>query len=420
MREILLELLLLGAVDDDPVEPERLARVGEDALPALADAAVAAVGVHDPVVDLVRHPRCERVADCLRDVLPVVLVDQAAESALSVDPFVDGVAGDRLDGVRDELDHPLVALAHAAVDDGRNVRDQAAELLLARLERLGGLALLARVEQVALAVERTTALVGDRHALVEDRHDGAVGRDQPVLAEEVLVARAGALGLRLDPALVLRVQEGRDELRLGEPAIGREAEQLLDLRADEDGRAVEAVDVGDERQALDQGSVLGRLERTVPVLRARQPAGARGSRRLRLLLVAAVALALAREEHAAEGEKAGKENDAVEEARDAEARGARIRRPHGSTYRRRRAHACPLKRGHGIHERAYAAPPSACGHVGHLRRIRRGRLALRRLKIRRLQIGRASRWIFPASRPTRARWGQTPTCPEGTCRSDWA
>ena len=78
--------------------------------------------------------------------------------------------------------------------------------------------------------------------------------------------RGGRLGDLVGHALaVLRVDELEEEIRLRQPLLCRIAEQRRDLRADVEALAAlaERVDVGDDREVLREGAVLG-LDLTPP------------------------------------------------------------------------------------------------------------------------------------------------------------
>ena len=102
--------------------------------------------------------------------------------------------------------------------------------------------------------------------LVEHPDDAAVGGDQPVLEPEVLAGRVGALDLGEHALAVVRVHAGRQEVRL-QPVADGEAEHRLDLRAHVRRlhRQADGVDVGRERDLLDQRAVL-RLRLAEPLL----------------------------------------------------------------------------------------------------------------------------------------------------------
>jgi hypothetical protein len=144
------------------------------------------------------------------------------------------------------------------LDDRRHLRLRDPEAGL-------GAAQLGHVDEHALRVPRPAVGAAPDRLLVEHVHDRAVLGDDAVLeVDRDLLARAA--GHLVDhPIAVGGVHDGGPELRVLGPALGREARQRLDLRADvadRDGLVVVA-DVGDRRDLLDEPAEarLGVLER---------------------------------------------------------------------------------------------------------------------------------------------------------------
>jgi hypothetical protein len=131
--------------------------------------------------------------------------------------------------------------------DRRLLGGRATQLLL------GGLTLGDVVEDSV--PDRRARLVGLEHRLVEDPDGAAVAGDHPVV-DRRRVAGPHRLPRLLfqGPLAVLGVELARPKLGIGEPFLGRVAEDLLDLRADVAPAAVLAQlrCVDDRRQPLDQ------------------------------------------------------------------------------------------------------------------------------------------------------------------------
>ena len=100
---------------------------------------------------------------------------------------------------------------------------------------------------------------GDDRLVVDDPHDAAVAGDEAVLPSALRVDPLGLIELRSrDPLPVAGVNAVDPEVGIGHPLLGRVAEQVGDLRADEVPSAVPAHlgDVDHARDALDHGPVL--------------------------------------------------------------------------------------------------------------------------------------------------------------------
>ena len=125
------------------------------------------------------------------------------------------------------------------------------------LPLLAGVPALAHVEQVALDVERPAVVVAHRHRFVVHPNDPAVSREHPVLAAQRSGARGRGRDLGRDALAVVLVHELEEQVGLGEPFVGRIAEDHTDLRTDVQRRLALAqrVQVGDRRQMLGEGPV---------------------------------------------------------------------------------------------------------------------------------------------------------------------
>ncbi len=121
-------------------------------------------------------------------------------------------------------------------------------------ESLLGLLALGHVEQVALREERPVVPVGDDEALVLYPDDAPVAADQAVLGAKRLGGPVAVLDEREDSLAIFGMEELHEHLRIVDPLLGRIPEQRVDLRAREEaaGGRRECVDVGDERQLLDE------------------------------------------------------------------------------------------------------------------------------------------------------------------------
>jgi hypothetical protein len=187
----------------------------------------------------VQHLVAEVVAPAVVDPFEVVEVDvEQAGRMRGVVPELDGVA------------EPLVEEGAVRETGQRVVEGELAQLLL-------GFALARDVEEVTLQVERALLLVDDDHALVSEPDDAAVAGDQPVFETERLVRLVRVLVGRQHALAILRVQQAREQVRVGGPFLDAVAEDRLDLTAREYVRAdlVECVDVDDERELLDERAV---------------------------------------------------------------------------------------------------------------------------------------------------------------------
>ena len=100
---------------------------------------------------------------------------------------------------------------------------------------------------------------GDDRLVVNDPYDAAVARDEAVLPAALRVDPLCLVELRSRDALAVGGVNAVDpEVGIGHPLIGRIAEQVGDLRADEVPSAVPAHlgDVDHARDALDHGPIL--------------------------------------------------------------------------------------------------------------------------------------------------------------------
>jgi hypothetical protein len=126
-RELLLGRLASGDVADHAIQERDLSALVEDPETALQHPAHRAVGVQDAVLELERRALIDRVGDDLLHARAVIGGDDTrVRSDAVLDELVCGVAGDRLDGLGDELHRP-VERRRAAVDRAGNVRDQRPE-----------------------------------------------------------------------------------------------------------------------------------------------------------------------------------------------------------------------------------------------------------------------------------------------------
>ena len=157
-----------------------------------------------------------------------------------------------------------VAREHApvgAVDQQallQRVHDAAVALLALRQRRLGD----PRGGDVGddpLRQVRRADLVADHRVALPHPHDAAVGGDHAVLAVERLLLAEGVARLGDHAVAVVGVDVLLPHAGVAEPALGGEAEQLLDLRRDvaEGAQLVPVGDVGDGGDRLDQRAVAG-------------------------------------------------------------------------------------------------------------------------------------------------------------------
>ena len=133
-----------------------------------------------------------------------------------------------------------------------------------QLEPRAALVPLGHVLEVALCVAGVAVGVAHDDLVVADPDDRAVAGDQPVVGDRRRVAALVAPGDVEEHALpVVVVQAAHEQIGIGEPFLGRVAEQSLDQRADVAGGAafVELVDVDHQRQLLDDRPELHVLHR---------------------------------------------------------------------------------------------------------------------------------------------------------------
>ncbi|OEZ52482.1 hypothetical protein DUGA6_61160 [Duganella sp. HH105] len=207
LAQLLLHLAALADVEDDAVDPAQLGIalvLGDGAV--LPHPAGVAVGVAQPVFDLVGAEVGDGAVDLGLDAGAVFRHDQAAQcaAALVADEIAGRVAGQALDAVADE--HRRRVEAHAAAEGyAGDVADQRAELLLAVAQRLHDGAPFADVgdeqhEQVALGQPRMAQRAPDRHAaavLAQRDHLAALAGDGRVFGAQVVeqAVLLGALGV---------------------------------------------------------------------------------------------------------------------------------------------------------------------------------------------------------------------------------
>ncbi len=190
---------------------------------------------------------------------------------------LDELASAGEDGLQHVSDVEPVDQAECSLVQGGELPAVEPELLLRPLA-------LGDVEQEALGVQRPTRLVaGDHDVILHPDHPPVLGQET-VLGGEGRPARIGLGMLREHASAILRMEHIGKELGVAEPRDGRVAEERFDLRADVDrgARLVEVVDVGHERELLDQAPVpaLGRAQPALGLLalveRASQRAGVLG------------------------------------------------------------------------------------------------------------------------------------------------
>ncbi len=143
------------------------------------------------------------------------------------------------------------------------------QLILARAQGLVGALELGQVDGEAAELPRVSRRVGHDVNDVAQPDDLAGGRQRPVLELVVLTAgeRRAALGHHLGP--VLRVDALAEEVRLVEPAVGREPEDRLGALAHEgeaEGRGVRLPHDGVESLHQVLESLLGFLARRLQAL----------------------------------------------------------------------------------------------------------------------------------------------------------
>ena len=111
------------------------------------------------------------------------------------------------------------------------------------------------VLHVALRGGGSAVVVLDDDLIVTDPDDATVARDQAVVEgrrRRACQPRVPVKDVAEHALAIVRVDGGREEVRVGKPLLLGVAHQLRDLRADVQRRAlvVELVDVDDERQPL--------------------------------------------------------------------------------------------------------------------------------------------------------------------------
>jgi hypothetical protein len=120
--------------------------------------------------------------------------------------------------------------------------------LLARAQRSLAPFALGDVDHVALRVHRSAFRVVDDHGCVVDPDDPAITRDEPVLRLERLPALVHGREVPEDSLAIVRVEDGGEEGRIGDPFVRRVADQVGDLRTHVDrALGVELLDVARER-----------------------------------------------------------------------------------------------------------------------------------------------------------------------------
>ena len=102
----------------------------------------------------------------------------------------------------------------------------------ASLERLLRLAHRREVDDDALAVDRASVAVADDRLAVPHPADGAVAVDHAVLGVEPALGGVVLVDLPRDPLAVVRMDGGEPVVGGPEEVLGRQAGELLDLRAD--------------------------------------------------------------------------------------------------------------------------------------------------------------------------------------------
>ncbi len=260
LAELILEVAALGDVPPDHENPGRRSGVVADGGGAALDQAPASALVADSHLDrdrgiALRHHRGDGLSVVGMHELHHVASDQLGGL----------VAEDGHGRRRDVADAPIEVVQ---VDHVARVLDDEAVHLLALAQRLLGLLAGRHVDQVALEEERAVLVVPYGHRVIVDPDGAAVLADQPVLAGERLAGRVDARSLGEHPVAIVGVQDLREEAR-DVPVLGRVAEHWLDLRAHVRGldRLAECVDVGREREPLDERAVL-RLGLAEPLLGA--------------------------------------------------------------------------------------------------------------------------------------------------------
>ena len=227
---------------------ELVAAVAREHAARLLDAA-------EPRRDPAQQPVAGRVPERVVDQLEVVEVDEQQRHR-AVAP---ARAGDR--GAQPDVELRAVGQARQRVVEG-----EPAQLGLGLLQpRLGELAV-GDVDHHALGVRGPPGRVAHDRRPLPEPHDGAVGGDHPVLGVERGLLGVGAALAVEHARAVLRVQPGGPQALVGDPGLGREAEQPLDLGRDEAQRGVgrPVGDIGDRLDLLDQRAVaLLALDRAV-------------------------------------------------------------------------------------------------------------------------------------------------------------
>ena len=115
--------------------------------------------------------------------------------------------------------------------DPQDEQDRPGDVEVVLRAGLGELAL-GDVDHHALGVQRAAGDVAHDRVALPHPLDGAVGRDQAVLAVELDLVLERAHLLHQHELAVVGVQALGPQLRLGDPALGGESEQRLDLRRD--------------------------------------------------------------------------------------------------------------------------------------------------------------------------------------------
>ena len=269
--------------------PRSVAAADRDREPALRprrvqNRAALAVLLGVPIVDDDRPPGTERHPGlgAIRhaDAKVVDRLGQAAEARPQEQPLAAG---------RQLQDRPVLRLQDlGGVGDGgihqlgqvrageRQLADSRDRGLLRRAALQLGFGPLALGDVRQHAVPPHPALfVGHQHGVVANPDRPAVAIGQAVVLRRRLAALAQRSGLAREHArAVVRVQQPRPQLRIGEPLLGRKPEQGVHLRADVVPAAADAGigDVGDRREALHEGEgVDPRQSRAlVPALIARR------------------------------------------------------------------------------------------------------------------------------------------------------
>jgi hypothetical protein len=131
-----LGLLLLGEVEEDAVDEDRLPVLVVDGAPALPDPADLAATMEDPIDGLERTALLDLPMP-LEVVLGVLGVDDAGVASDAVlDEVCSGITGDPLDRVGEEQ-HRVVGIEATAVDGAGDVGDEPLELPLRRVDSHG-------------------------------------------------------------------------------------------------------------------------------------------------------------------------------------------------------------------------------------------------------------------------------------------